>query len=125
MHKRSFNPFPPPIPLEGIEISDRSLRPPWAATDRGCGTVGRVRVGTNYIRPTSATARRPTDHQRLGSAPKDRPVEHPYGDGVWRRKRRAFAVEPERETNRLSRHSPELAPISVVMSVVTVYTYVS
>ena len=53
------------------------------------------------------------------------PVEHPYEDGVRRRKRRACAVEPKRETNRVSRQSPELAPISVVMSVVTVYISVS
>ena len=118
-----------PLPALIIAQYDRIRRalpaPPWAAADRYCGTVGRARIDTNWNRPTLATARRPTDHQRLGSAPKDRPVEHPYGDGVRRRKRRAFAVEPERETNRLSRQSPELAPISVVMSVVTVYTYVS
>ena len=69
------NPFPPLFLLDEKKISDRSPTPPWAAADRYCGTVGRIRIDTNYNRPTLATARRPTDHQRLSSAPKSRPVE--------------------------------------------------
>ena len=45
------NPLPDPrspnSEREESEISDRSLTPPWAATDRDCGTVGRVWIDTN------------------------------------------------------------------------------
>jgi len=44
---QSFNPFPPLLLSGNNRISDRSRTPPWAATDRNCGTVGRVRIYTN------------------------------------------------------------------------------
>ena len=42
-----FNPLPALPAFSAGRISDRSPTPPWAATDRDCGTVGRVWIDTN------------------------------------------------------------------------------
>ena len=41
------NPLPALVMTDDTRISDRSPTPPWAATDRYCGAIGRARIDTN------------------------------------------------------------------------------
>ena len=46
-HGKRVNPFPTLIMLSMIRIRRALPAPPWAATDRACGAIGRVWIDTN------------------------------------------------------------------------------
>jgi hypothetical protein len=66
---KGVNPFPPPIPLEGIGISESVPTPPGPSADRSRTSVGRVWMCTMDNHRLGPSARRRAHSRWLGTAP--------------------------------------------------------